>query len=31
MLTQRSNCVPGVLATNGTGKVPTLPNGGWRG
>ena len=31
MLTQSSNDVPGVLTTNGTGKVPTLPDGGWRG
>ena len=31
MLTQSTNDVPGVLSTNGTGKVPTLPDGGWRG
>jgi iron(III) transport system permease protein len=31
MLTQSTNDVPGVLSTNGAGKVPTLPDGGWRG
>jgi iron(III) transport system permease protein len=31
MLTQSTNDAPGVLSTNGAGKVPTLPEGGWRG
>jgi len=31
MLTQSTNDAPGVLSTNGAGKVPTLPDGGWRG
>src|SRR5260370_34986405 len=31
MRTQSTSDVPGVLSTNGAGKVPTLPDGGWRG